>query len=200
MSLTSYRAAPPRGCLVWGRVLAFGGVSGGRLSPPRGPVAAASSRRGSRPRRRILALRDLSRALVRPPGASAVGDRPCAPPVSVLGGRVRSLVCRPGGDLLSHALRRSTIGAEGFHGRVRDGIGWGALAMATRSTNQRTGIGGSGIRARASPRVFPDHPIPALSLSSCRVRREPDTCFPISDSRLLSLSIRMEIFRALSSH
>jgi hypothetical protein len=31
---------------------------------------------------------------------------------------------RPGSDLLSHALRRSTIGAEGFHGRVRDGIGW----------------------------------------------------------------------------
>ena len=30
---------------------------------------------------------------------------------------------RLGGDLLSHALRRSTIGAEGFHGRVRDGIG-----------------------------------------------------------------------------
>src|SRR6266545_4323021 len=28
-----------------------------------------------------------------------------------------------GGDLLFHALRRSTIGAEGFHGRVRDGIG-----------------------------------------------------------------------------
>src|SRR5436305_7388494 len=32
-------------------------------------------------------------------------------------------VGRPGGDLLSHVLRRSTIGAEGFHGRVRDGIG-----------------------------------------------------------------------------
>ena len=32
----------------------------------------------------------------------------------------------PGGDLLSRALRHSTIGAEGFHGRVRDGIGcWG---------------------------------------------------------------------------
>ena len=30
---------------------------------------------------------------------------------------------RPGGDLLSHVLGRSTIGAEGFHGRVRDGIG-----------------------------------------------------------------------------
>ncbi len=34
-----------------------------------------------------------------------------------------SLLRGPGGDLLSHALRRSTIGAEGFHGRVRDGIG-----------------------------------------------------------------------------
>src|SRR3954469_17867329 len=29
----------------------------------------------------------------------------------------------PGGDLLFRALRRSTIGAEGLHGRVRDGIG-----------------------------------------------------------------------------
>ena len=44
---------------------------------------------------------------------------------------------RPGGDLLFHALRRSTIGAEGFHGRVRDGIGWGTLARTTRSS-QRT--------------------------------------------------------------
>ena len=29
----------------------------------------------------------------------------------------------PGDDLLFRALGRSTIGAEGFHGRVRDGIG-----------------------------------------------------------------------------
>src|SRR3954453_23048983 len=42
----------------------------------------------------------------------------------------------PGGDLLSHVLRRSTICAEGFHGRVRDGIGCGPLAMTTRSTNR----------------------------------------------------------------
>ena len=46
----------------------------------------------------------------------------------------------PGGDLLSRVLRRSTIGAEGFHGRVRDGIGWGTLAMATRSSQQRTDV------------------------------------------------------------
>ena len=41
-------------------------------------------------------------------------------------GFVVSVLGKPGGDLLFHALRRSTIGAEGFHGRVRDGIGcWG---------------------------------------------------------------------------
>ncbi len=38
----------------------------------------------------------------------------------------------PGGDLLSRALRRSTLGAEGFDGRVRNGIGFGAFAWATR--------------------------------------------------------------------
>src|SRR3954454_13501011 len=31
-------------------------------------------------------------------------------------------VGRPGDDRLSRVLRRSTIGAEGFHGRVRNGI------------------------------------------------------------------------------
>ena len=41
---------------------------------------------------------------------------------------------RPGSDLLSHALRRSTIGAKGFHGRVRDGIGCRPLAITTRSS------------------------------------------------------------------
>ena len=38
----------------------------------------------------------------------------------------------PGGGLLSHVLRQSTIGAEEFDGRVRDGIGFGLLARATR--------------------------------------------------------------------
>src|ERR1700758_4545155 len=41
----------------------------------------------------------------------------------------------PGGDLLSRALRHSTMGAGGFHGRVRDGIGCGPPAMTTRSSN-----------------------------------------------------------------
>ena len=37
-----------------------------------------------------------------------------------------------GGDLLSHVLRRSTIGATGLNGRVRDGIGCFPRAVATR--------------------------------------------------------------------
>lgn len=49
----------------------------------------------------------------------------------------RPVLGRPGGDLLSHALRRSTIGAEAFHGRVRNGIGCFALAIATRPSKDR---------------------------------------------------------------
>ena len=41
---------------------------------------------------------------------------------------------RPGNDLLSRVLRRSTIGAGAFHGRVRNGIGCSHPAIATRST------------------------------------------------------------------
>ena len=41
---------------------------------------------------------------------------------------------RPGSDLLSRALRQSTIGAADFHGRVRNGIGWGICAITTWSS------------------------------------------------------------------
>ena len=44
---------------------------------------------------------------------------------------------RPGGDLLSRVLRRSTIGAEAFDFRVRDGIGSGSLAMTTRPVKSK---------------------------------------------------------------
>ena len=43
---------------------------------------------------------------------------------------------RPGSDLLSRALRHSTIGAEGFHVRVRNGIGCKPLARTTRSSKR----------------------------------------------------------------
>src|SRR6218665_1489144 len=40
---------------------------------------------------------------------------------------------RPGSDLLSRVLRRSTIGAGAFHGRVRNENGCGHPAITTRS-------------------------------------------------------------------
>ena len=38
----------------------------------------------------------------------------------------------PGNDLLFHALRHSTIGANSFHSRVRDGIVCLSIAIVTR--------------------------------------------------------------------
>ena len=59
-------------------------------------------------------------------------------------------VGRPGGALLSRALRRSTMGAGGFHVRVRDGIGCSLPAKATRSSNtalaRRFGASARGVR------------------------------------------------------
>lgn len=48
-----------------------------------------------------------------------------------------SFLVRSGGDLLSHVLRRSTIGATALNCRVRDGIGCFARAMATRPEKKR---------------------------------------------------------------
>ena len=82
MSLTSYRAAPPRGRVVCSVVLGIGG------------------------RERFLFL------------------------------------VRSGGDLLSHVLRRSTIGVTALIGRVREGIGSLAVAMTTRpEEKQNIGLG-----------------------------------------------------------
>lgn len=47
------------------------------------------------------------------------------------------VISRPGSDLLSHVLRRSTIGAEDINGRVRDGIGFGVLAITTGPANNK---------------------------------------------------------------
>ena len=48
-----------------------------------------------------------------------------------------SVLGRPGSVLLFQALRLSTIGAEDFDGRVRDGIGYRLLAMTTRPAKDR---------------------------------------------------------------
>ena len=46
------------------------------------------------------------------------------------------LPAKPGGVLLFQRLSGSTIGADWFHVRVRDGIGWGTVAMATKLGRQ----------------------------------------------------------------
>ena len=117
MSLTSYRAAPPRAMLS----------AAGRLG---------------------LGLRD------------AVGPR---------GGhwdrsREMGVLVRPGGDLLSRILRCSTIGAAALNGRVRDGIGCIAAAMATRPDQDppwpgpraKAGRPGFNIRVPSRARSKPD--------------------------------------------
>src|SRR5262245_42584920 len=49
-----------------------------------------------------------------------------------------SVFRRPGGDLLFRVLRRSTMGAEAFNDRVRDGIGFRHPAIATRPAKDRS--------------------------------------------------------------
>ena len=59
-----------------------------------------------------------------------------------------SVFGRPGGDLLFHTLRCSTIGAEGFHDRVRNGIGCRLLAITTRPAKDGNRHAASGFRHR----------------------------------------------------
>ena len=48
-----------------------------------------------------------------------------------------AFLSRFGGDLLSHTLRCSTIGATALNGRVREGIGCFARAMTTKPRKKR---------------------------------------------------------------
>ena len=48
---------------------------------------------------------------------------------------------RPGSDLLSRVLRRSTMGAGAFHGRVRNGNGCSHPAITTRSAKGKNVTG-----------------------------------------------------------
>ncbi len=49
---------------------------------------------------------------------------------------IHGLFIRFGGDLLSHTLRCSTIGAKALNGRVRNGSGCFALAMTTKPNKE----------------------------------------------------------------
>jgi hypothetical protein len=61
---------------------------------------------------------------------------------------------RSGNDLLSRVLRHSTIGAEEFNGRVRDGIGFGLLAQVTGPAKDKICLA-SGAGADVRPLGFP---------------------------------------------
>ncbi len=158
MSLTSYRTAPPRvNSFVMGTVrvpfsfdrLRTFGPSAGRTAPPRvncflGPPGSGG---GFAPGFEIKGRQRPPLGFIHHcemfdpgsqsgPGTFTLALGPCAWPL-----RLAPALGRTGGDLLSHALRRSTIGAEGFHGRVRDGIGCMPLAVTTRPS-KRTGLTG----------------------------------------------------------
>ena len=77
---------------------------------------------------------------------------------------------RFGGDLLSHTLRCSTIGATALNCRDRDGIGCFARAMTTKPRKKRTT---SGLRSKAVPDLARD-----LNAAWCRGGMGP--CWPIS--------------------
>ncbi len=92
--------------------------------------AGSARRRGFGPRITPAAEGSPARSAVR--GSGGVGDEGLG---------------EPGGDLLFRVLRRSTIGAEGFHGRVRDGIG----CLAPRCGHQ---AGQTSMRPRARRAVL----------------------------------------------
>ncbi len=64
--------------------------------------------------------------------------------------KVAMVMSRFGSDRLSHVLRHSIIGAEGFHSRVRDGIVCITLAITTKSTHYQ----GEEERLKAEPLFF----------------------------------------------
>ena len=78
---------------------------------------------------------------------------------------------RLGSDLLSRALRHSTIGAEDFHGRVRYGIGCSPLASATKSSKREEDLK---VRAGRRP-VTGASTRPAADVDRCteRMRIKP---------------------------
>ena len=96
----------------------------------------------------------------------------------------------PGDDLLFHRLSDSTIGAVGFHGRVRDGIGWDTDAMVTR---QRSRCAGGALRLPVEKRfknrciLFagnPEYRAPVCSHTFWRRADHPnrdDAGLPLSD-------------------
>ena len=84
---------------------------------------------------------------------------------------------RPGNDLLSRALRQSTIGATGFHGRVRNGIGWDTCAITTWSSRHMYLCASISRRANAT-----------LYLSKAKLRRHPKLEYKLANRGALAFA------------
>lgn len=110
MSLTSYRAAPSRAT---------------KRLVGQATEALASARPNGR------------RALWRGSQGHGRGRRRLRPTNKVNGFFFKARAAMPGDALLFRGLSHSTIGADWFHGRVRDGIGWVTDAMVTKQWSAR---------------------------------------------------------------
>src|SRR5215218_2906955 len=145
MSLTSYRAAPPR----------VNACEFGTAKPQAVRASLAPPNPQPWPSWRATKAKRATKANA----ASQTGERH----VMQCGVHRKEAVVlgRPGNDLLSRVLRHSTIGAEEFNGRVRDGIGF----LAPRS-NHRTGEGQRQGRQRLHPELVTAPRSNSLSLPS----------------------------------
>ena len=83
-----------------------------------------------------------------------------------------AFLARFGGDLLSHVLRRSTIGATALNCRVRDGIGCFARAMTTKPRKKRPSFQVKCLAVYASD-------LAAIPVGVRRARLLPDQIKPI---------------------
>jgi hypothetical protein len=136
MSLTSYRAAPPRAKnmgIDHARQQFFWSAppTGGLLHPAPDdglPWQARFSRAGEDCKEEISEQKYITRLIFREPLCRC----------GYLAWKTRLIFRRPGNDLLSHTLRCSTIGAGAFNGRVRDGIGFRRSAIVTKSAQYET--------------------------------------------------------------
>ena len=133
MSLTSYRAAPPRASAKPSAL--------SRPSKPFGftPTAGAKPYGFCSCKGRTI-IDQVRRSFILYMAVKAERTALGGPFVSALAvcrdEKIYVAFSRPGSDRLSRVLRRSTIGAGAFHGRVRNGNGCSRPAITTRSAKR----------------------------------------------------------------
>jgi hypothetical protein len=89
-----------------------------------------------------------------------------------------------GDDLLSRVLRHSTMGAEAFNGRVRDGIGFWAPRLDHRTGQDQTASTGASSRVFLTPHGRPHAPKGVLTPRTGRDHKSDQANRAISTSRL----------------